>query len=58
MHTDIAALIGKEVDVTADGMLYRGTLIEISESEVFLQGSLGWMQLSMDLISDIREHSS
>jgi hypothetical protein len=39
MYTsNLMELIGKEVEVMSDGMLYRGRLIEVSETEVFLQG--------------------
>ena len=51
---DLMGLIGKEVEVTAQGVLYRGTLIEVSENEVFLKGELGWIQLQVDGISSIR----
>ncbi len=55
MYTgNLAALIGQEVEVTSDGMLYRGRLIEVSETDVFLQSELGWIQLSVEKVTDIR----
>ncbi len=51
---DLMGLIGKEVEVTAQGVLYRGTLVEVSETEVFLKGELGWIQLQVELVSSIR----
>ena len=54
VNGELMGLIGKEVEVTAQGVLYRGTLIEVSENEVFLKGELGWMQLQVDGISSIR----
>ena len=50
----LMGLIGKEVEVTASGMLYKGTLVEVSETEVFLKGELGWIQLQVEAVSDIR----
>jgi hypothetical protein len=50
----LIGLIGKEVEVTAQGVLYRGTLIEVSETDVFLKGELGWVQLQVDGVTDIR----
>ena len=55
MYTsNLMGLIGQEVEVMSDGMLYRGRLIEVSESEVFLQGELGWIQLSVEKVTEIR----
>lgn len=55
MYTDnLVAMIGHEVEVEADGMTYRGTLIEVSETEVFLQSDLGWIQLSVETVKNIR----
>ena len=55
MHNlDITGLIGKEVEVTSQGMIYRGTLIEVSETEVFIKGQMGWIQLPVEGVTDIR----
>lgn len=55
MYTsNLMGLIGQEVEVMSDGMLYRGRLIEVSETEVFLQGELGWIQLSVEKVTEIR----
>jgi hypothetical protein len=55
MYTDsIMGLVGKDVEVVADGMLYRGRLIEVSETDVFLQSDLGWIQLQVELVTEIR----
>jgi len=47
-------LIGKDVEVDCDGMLYRGRLIEVSETDVFIQGTMGWIQLSVERVTEIR----
>jgi hypothetical protein len=58
MYTgNLPELIGKEVEVIADGLLYRGRLIEISETEVFLQSDLGWIQLQVELVTEIKPKS-
>ncbi len=50
----LAALIGREVEAVANGISYRGKLIEVSETEVFIQGELGWMQLKVDEVTEIK----
>jgi len=55
MYTgSLTGLIGQEVEVMSDGMLYRGRLIEVSETDVFLQSELGWIQLSVEKVTEIR----
>ena len=51
---NLVGLIGQQVEVTAKGMSYRGRLVEVSETEVFLQGDLGWIQLQVEDVTDIR----
>jgi hypothetical protein len=50
----LARLIGHEVVAVANGISYRGRLIEVSETEVFIQGEMGWMQLKVDDVTEIR----
>lgn len=55
MYTsNLMGMIGQEVEVMSDGMLYHGRLIEVSENEVFLQGELGWIQISVEKVTEIR----
>lgn len=55
MYTgSLTGLIGQEVEVMSDGMLYRGRLIEVSETDVFLQSEIGWIQLSVEKVTEIR----
>ena len=56
-NCDLMGLIGKEVEVWAGGMLYRGRLIEVSETDVFIQGELGWIQLSVEGVTEIKAKS-
>lgn len=55
MYTDnLAGMIGREVEVEAEGIFYRGRLIEVTDSEVFIQGPLGWIQLPVQTVKAIR----
>ena len=59
MYTDnIMNLIGKEVEVNAGGTTYRGRLVEVSETEVFLQGALGYMQIGIETVQEIKPYTS
>lgn len=51
---ELYTMIGKEVEVFANGMVYKGVLIEVSESEVHLKGQLQWITLPASSVSDIR----
>jgi hypothetical protein len=51
---DIRELIGKEVEVTANGMAYRGTLVEVSDSEVHLKTMQQWVALPAAQVTAIR----
>jgi hypothetical protein len=55
---DIQSMIGKEVEVTANGMKYRGVLIEVSDVEVHLRGSFQWIALPISSVSEINLVSS
>lgn len=48
-------LIGKKVEVEANGITYTGRLVEISESEVHLETELGWVTLLTEHVVNIRE---
>ena len=47
-------LIGKEVVVSANEIEYHGTLVEIGETEVHLQGETGWIVIPMGSVMEIR----
>jgi hypothetical protein len=51
---DIRDLIGKEVEVIANGVSYRGTLVEVSDSEVHLKGPLQWIALPAHSVSTVK----
>ena len=51
---DIQSMIGKEVEVIANGVLYVGVLIEVSDVEVHLKGLLQWVALPVSGVSEIK----
>jgi hypothetical protein len=51
---ELHTMIGKEVEVIANGMVYKGVLIEVSESEVHLKGQLQWIALPASSVSQIK----
>jgi hypothetical protein len=52
MH-DVREMIGKEVDVTANGMHYRGVLIEVSDVEVHIKSQLQYVSLPASSVTDV-----
>jgi hypothetical protein len=54
MMPDIQSMIGKEVDVIANGMKYTGTLIEVSDVEVHLKSSMQWIALPVSSVSEVK----
>ncbi|MDH4163453.1 MAG: hypothetical protein OEW15_12295 [Nitrospirota bacterium] len=51
---DLMQMIGKEVEIIANGMSYRGTLIEVTESEVNVKTLLQWLSLPASSVSSIK----
>jgi len=47
-------MIGKEVDVIANGTKYTGTLIEVSDAEVHLKMSMQWIALPASSVSEVK----
>jgi hypothetical protein len=48
-------LIGKNVEVDANGITYRGKLIEINEMEVYLETEMGWVTIMLENVSNIKK---
>jgi hypothetical protein len=48
-------LIGKTVIVETQETIYVGRLVEIGEEEVHLESENGWIVVSVDRITSIRE---
>ncbi len=51
---DIQNMIGKEVEVIANGTTYRGVLIEVSDIEVHIRTSLQWISLLASTVSEVK----
>jgi CRISPR/Cas system endoribonuclease Cas6 (RAMP superfamily) len=51
---DIIEMTGKEVEVIANGISYKGVLIEVSETEVHIKGMLGYISLQTSAVTDVR----
>jgi hypothetical protein len=47
-------MIGKDVEVIANGVSYRGVLVEVSDVEVHLKTSMQWMSLPISSVSVIK----
>lgn len=50
---NIQEMIGKEVEVIANGVQYRGVLIEVSDQEVHLKTPMQWISLPASSVSTI-----
>lgn len=48
-------LTGREVVVHTFETMYRGTLVELGEKELYLQTENGWVLIPVDKIADIKE---
>lgn len=48
-------LIGKNVEVIANGIVYRGVLKDASERAISLLSASGWLEIMMSSISRISE---
>jgi len=51
---ELYTMIGKEVEVSANGMQYRGVLIEVSDTDVSLKGTLQWISLPVSSVTQIK----
>jgi|YelNatPaOPRAMG01_1025707.scaffolds.fasta_scaffold05827_10 ferredoxin-fold anticodon binding domain-containing protein len=48
-------LIGKQVEVIANGIVYKGILKDISEQSISILSTSGWLEIAMSSISKITE---
>ncbi len=51
---EIMEMVGKEVEVLANGVSYRGTLIEVSDREVHLKTTMQWISLPASSVSQVK----
>jgi hypothetical protein len=47
-------LIRKEVEVITPEIIYRGILMEVTETEISLQSVNGWISIPMERVLDVR----
>jgi hypothetical protein len=57
MMDPLQQLLHKKVEVSYQGICYRGILAFTGEDEIYLQTATDWVTLPMSGISDIREVS-
>ena len=55
---DVREMIGKEVEVIANGISYRGVLIEVSDAEVHLKTMMQWISLPASSVTSVRPAGS
>ncbi len=55
MRTILDRLIRKPVEVRANGFIYRGTLIEVTEQELTVRGPAGFFSIPMDRITSVHD---
>jgi hypothetical protein len=51
---DVQEMIGKEVEVTANGMHYRGVLVEVSDVEVHIKSQLQYVSLPASSVTEVQ----
>lgn len=51
-------LIGKQVEVIANGIVYKGILKDISEHSISILSTSGWLEIAMEAINRISEPGS
>ena len=55
MIDQLQQMLHKKVDVTYEGLHYRGVLIWVGEDDISLQTDTDWVTLPMSRISDVQE---
>jgi len=53
---DIREMIGREVEVIANGLSYQGTLVEVSDAEVHIKSRLQYVSLPASSVTEVRLH--
>ncbi len=51
----VTDLIGKTVEVMANNTIYTGILVEIGETDVYLEAQSGWIVIPVDQVAFIRK---
>jgi len=50
---DIQSMMGKEVEVIANGVSYRGVLMEVTDNEISLKSLMQWISLPVSAINTV-----
>ncbi len=51
---DVESMIGKEVEVIANGVTYRGVLVEVTDTEVSLKSLMQWISVPVSGVNTVR----
>jgi len=51
---DIQSMMGNEVEVVANGIFYRGVLMEMTDNEVSLKSLMQWISLPVSAVNTVR----
>lgn len=51
---DIQNMIGREVDLFANGIVYRGELVEVSDESVVLKTQAQWIEIPLSAVNSVR----
>ncbi len=54
MNDRLKSLLGSKVEVRAGGVVYRGVLVEASESEIVLKGETSWVTVPMSRVTSVK----
>ncbi|MFH1017761.1 MAG: hypothetical protein V1798_06205 [Pseudomonadota bacterium] len=58
LRTKLDLLKKKKVEVRANGLVYRGVLIEASEDEILLKGETGYITVPMGQVTSVVDPSA
>ena len=51
---DYQSLVGREVEIVAEGMVYHGRLVEMGEEDIYLESASGWTTIRVERVSSVR----
>ncbi len=58
LRTKLDILLKKKVEVRANGIIYRGVLMEATEEELTLKAETGFVTVPMDRITSVTDPSA
>ncbi len=50
---ELHTMLGKEVEVMANGLTYTGVLMSVTDNEVYLKGMLQWFFIPTNTVNTI-----